>query len=143
VAIVDYYLKHVSDEEQLRLLDRWLAEEVLSLAFKGGHRKSHFRMMPFRSLRAMGLPSLVHRRRQIRHGQIAAPFFVWKSYQTQKSSRETAVRLRPQTAGAAAFSPSSEAVTIEASQEELVGERRHLSRGLIEVGKSEDLPTFP
>ena len=142
VAIVDYYLKHVSDEEQLRLLDRWLAEEVLSMAFKGGHRKSHFRMMPFSSLRAMGLPSLVHRRRQIRHGQIAAPFFVWKSYQTQKSSRETAVRLRPQTAGAAAFSPSPEAVTIKSSQEELVGERRHLSRGLIEVGKSEDLPTF-
>ena len=143
VAVVDYYLKHASDEDQLRLLDRWLAEEVLSLAFKGGHRKSHFRLMSFRSLRAMGLPSLVHRRRQIRHGQIAAPFFVWKSYQTQKSSREMAARLRPQTAGATAFSPSPEAVTIQASQEGLVGERRHLSRGLIEVGKSEDLPTFP
>ncbi|HXJ03665.1 MAG TPA: RNA-directed DNA polymerase [Candidatus Acidoferrum sp.] len=143
VAIVDYYLKHVNDEGQLRLLDRWLAEEILSLAFKGGHRKSHFRMMPFRSLRAMGLPSLVHRRRQIQHGQIAAPFFVWKSYQTQKSSRETAARLRPQTAATAAFSPSPEAVAIESSQEELVGERSHLSRGLIEVGKSEDLPTFP
>jgi hypothetical protein len=143
VAIVDYYLKHVSDEDQLRLLDRWLAEEILSIAFKGGHRKSYFRMLPFRSLRAMGLPSLVHRRRQIRHGQIAAPFFVWKSYQTQKSSREMAARLRPQIAGAAAFSPSPEAVTAETSQEELVGERRHLSRGLIEVGKSEDLPTFP
>jgi RNA-directed DNA polymerase len=142
VAIVDYYLKHVNDEEQLRLLDRWLAEEVLSLAFRGGHRKSYFRRMPFRSLRAMGLPSLVHRRRQIQHGQIAAPFFVWKSYQTQKSSRETAARLRPQTAGTAAFSPSPEAATIQASQGELVGERRHLSRGLIEVGKSEDLPTF-
>ncbi len=142
VAIVDYYLKHVSDEEQLRLLDRWLAEEILSIAFKGGHRRSYFRMLPYRRLRAMGLPSLVHRRRQIQHGQIAAPFFVWKSYQTQKSSRETAARLRPQTAGAAAFSPSPEAVTAQASQEELVGERRHLSRGLIEVGKSEDLPTF-
>jgi Reverse transcriptase (RNA-dependent DNA polymerase) len=143
VAIVDYYLKHVSDEDQLRLLDRWLAEEILSIAFKGGHRKSYFRLLPFRSLRAMGLPSLVHRRRQIQHGQIAAPFFVWKSYQTQKSSRETAAKLRPHTAGAAAFSPSPEAVTAESSQEELVGERRHLSRGLIEVGKSEDLPTFP
>ena len=143
VAVVDYYLKHVSDEGQLRLLDRWLAEEILSLAFKDGHRKSHFRLMPFRSLRAMGLPSLVHRRRQIRHGQIAAPFFVWKSYQTQKSSRETAARLRPQIAGEAAFSPSPEAVAIQSSQEELVGEGGHLSRGLIEVGKSEDLPTFP
>jgi len=142
VALIDYYLKHVNDEAQLRLLDRWLAEEVLSLAFGGGHRQAYFRRLPYRSLRAMGLPSLVHRRRQIRHGQIAAPFFVWKSYQTQKSSRETAVKLRPQHAAAAAFSPSPEAVAVTSSREELVGERSHLSRGLIEDGKSEDLPTF-
>jgi RNA-directed DNA polymerase len=115
VAIVDYYLKHVSDEAQLRLLDRWLAEEVLSLAFGGGHKKNYFRLLPYRSLRAMGLPSLVYRRRQILHGQIAAPFFVWKRYQAQKSSRETAARLHPQTAAAAAFSPSPEAVTIPSS----------------------------
>lgn len=115
VAIVDYYLKHVSDEAQLRLLDRWLAEEVLSLAFSCGHKKSYFRLLPYRSLRAMGLPSLVHRRRQILHGQIAAPFFVWKRYQAQKSSRETAARLHPQSAAAAAFSPSPEAVTIPSS----------------------------
>ncbi len=83
-----------------------------------------------------------YRRRQIRHGQIAAPFFVWKSYQTQKSSREAAARLRPQTAGTAAFSPSSEAVANQASQEELVGESRHLSTGLIEVDMSEDISTF-
>lgn len=141
VALIDYYLKHVNDEAQLRLLDRWLAEEVLSLAFGGGHRKAYFRRLPFRSLRAMGLPSLVHRRRQIQHGQIAAPFFVWKSYQREKSSRETAVKLRPQNAAAEAFSPCPEAVT-KSSREELVGERCHLSRGLIEDGKSEDLPPF-
>src|SRR5207302_669366 len=29
VAIIDYYLRHVTDEAQLRRLDRWLAEEVL------------------------------------------------------------------------------------------------------------------
>jgi hypothetical protein len=40
VAIIDYYLKHVSDERQLRRLDLWLAEEVLSLVF-GGHKKGH------------------------------------------------------------------------------------------------------
>ena len=134
VAIIDYYLKHVSEDDQLRLIDRWLAEEILSLAFRGGHRKSFFRKLPFRALRAMGLPSLVHRRRQIQHGQIAAPFFVWKSYQTYKSSRETAARLPRQTA-LAAFSSSPEAVTATSSPEDLVGERRHLSKGLIEVGK--------
>lgn len=114
VAIIDYYLKHVSEESQLHLLDRWLAEEVLSLAFGGGHKKSYFRVLPFRSLRAMGLPSLVHRRRQILHRQMDAPFFVWKRYQAQKSSRETAARLWPQSA-AAAFSPSPKAVTIPSS----------------------------
>ena len=134
VAIIDYYLKHVSEEAQLRFIDRWLAEEILSLAFRGGHKKSFFRRLPFGALRAMGLPSLVHRRRQIQHGQIAAPFFVWKSYQTQKSSRETAARPRPQSASAA-FSSSPEAVTGTSSREELVGERRHLSRGFIEVRK--------
>ena len=46
VAILDYYLKHVDNEEQLRRLDRWLAEEVLSLVF-GGHRKGHFRRIGF------------------------------------------------------------------------------------------------
>jgi RNA-directed DNA polymerase len=142
VAIIDYYLKHVSDESQLRLLDRWLAEEILSLAFNGGHKKSYFRLLSYRRLRAMGLPSLVHRRRQIQHRQIAAPFFVWKCYQAQKSSRETAARLRPQFAAAAAFSPSPEAVAIPSSSEGLVGERRHLSRGLIEVDMSEDISTF-
>ncbi len=126
VAIIDYYLKHVTDESQLRLLDRWLAEEVLSIAFRGGHKKGYFRLLPFESLRAMGLPSLVHRRREIRHGQIEAPFFVWKRYQQQKSSRETAARLLPPKAESPAFSPCPEAVTAHSFSEDLVGEGRHL-----------------
>ena len=81
VAILDYYLKHVDDEAQLRRLDRWLAEEVLSHVF-GGHKKGHFRRIGFDRLRAMGLPSLVHRRRLIRRGRIESPFFIW---QRQKS----------------------------------------------------------
>ncbi|HXJ13453.1 MAG TPA: RNA-directed DNA polymerase [Candidatus Limnocylindrales bacterium] len=126
VAIIDYYLKHVSDESQLRLLDRWLAEEVLSIAFNGGHKKGYFRLLPYKSLRAMGLPSLVHRRREIRHGQIEAPFFVWKRYQQQKSSRETAARPFPPKAESPAFSPCPEAVTAHSSSEDLVGEGRRL-----------------
>jgi hypothetical protein len=141
VALIDYYLKHVTDESQLGLLDRWLAEEILALSLRAGHKKSHFHDIPFRALRAMGLPSLVHRRRQIRHGQIPAPFFVWKSYQTQKSSRETAARLQPRFAELAAFSPCPQAVAA-ASQEDLVRERSHLSKGLIEAVKSQDLTTL-
>jgi hypothetical protein len=90
VAIIDYYLRHVSDEHQLKQLDRWLAEEVLSLTFGGGHRKGHFRALPFAKLRAMGLPSLVHRRRLLRHGHISSAFFIWNDCQMKKSRGLTA-----------------------------------------------------
>ncbi len=79
VAIIDYYLKHVDDEDQLRLLDRWLAEEVLALAFQNGHRKGNFRRLPFKRLREMGLPSLRHRRRLLRHGHIRSSFFTLRT----------------------------------------------------------------
>jgi reverse transcriptase-like protein len=116
VAVIDYYLKHVEDEEQLQQLDRWLAEEVLSIAF-GGHRKGHFRRVGFDQLRAMGLPSLVHRRRLLRHGRIVSPFFIWTRYQETKSSKGTAARLRrpAKLPAGAAFSPHPEAAVEKAS----------------------------
>ena len=45
VAILDYYLKHVDDEKQIRLLDRWLAEEVLA-----GFRRSQEGPLPAHQL---------------------------------------------------------------------------------------------
>lgn len=95
VAIIDYYLRHVTDESQLRRLDRWLAEEVLSLAFQGGHKKGYFRLLPFRRLRQMGLPSLVHRRRLILHGHVESPFFVWRAYRANRGRGGTAARSNP------------------------------------------------
>jgi hypothetical protein len=92
VAILDYYLKHIDDERQLRLLDRWLAEEVLSLSL-GGHKKGHFRRLSFAELRAMGLPSLVHRRRLIRNGRIDSAFFVWQREKSTRAFKGTAARL--------------------------------------------------
>jgi hypothetical protein len=92
VAILDYYLKHVDDEEQLRSLDRWLAEEVLALVF-GGHKKGHFKRVSFGQLRSMGLPSLVHRRRLIRRGCIATPFFIWQQERSARAFRGTVARL--------------------------------------------------
>ena len=74
-AIVDYYLKHVDDEEQLRTLDRWLADEVLARAFMTGHRKGNFRRVSFEELRALGLPSLRHRRRLLSHQKLESRFF--------------------------------------------------------------------
>jgi hypothetical protein len=108
VAILDYYLKHVDDEEQLRRLDRWLAEEVLSVAFGGGHRKGYFRRISFAALRAMGLPSLLHRRRLIRHQQVEAPFFIWKKQKRSRAFEGTVARRRARK-GSAAFSPVPEA----------------------------------
>jgi hypothetical protein len=107
VAILDYYLKHVNDEWQLQLLDRWLAEEILSRVF-GGHRKSHFRRIPFAELRAMGLPSLLHRRRMILNGRIESPFFIWQREKVTRAFRGTVARLC-RSAGETAFSPFPEA----------------------------------
>src|SRR5579859_1517719 len=100
VAIVDYYLKHVTDVKQLRLLDRWLAEEVLSLVF-GGHKKSNFSKLGFDALRELGLPSLVHRQRLILHGHTESPFFLWQGQKIERASRGTvARRARAASAGA-------------------------------------------
>ncbi len=112
VAIIDYYLRHVTDEEQLRRLDRWLAEEVLFVAFGQGHKKRHFRALPFGQLREMGLPSLVHRRRLVLHGHIESPFFIWKNYQAQKGSGAVA---RPEASRRPAFSQGPEAAAAASS----------------------------
>ncbi len=112
VAILDYYLKHVDDEAQLRLLDRWLAEEVLSLVF-GGHRKGRFRRISFAQLRAMGLPSLVHRRRMIRRRKIESPFFIWQKQQAIRAFRGTVARRSRARGASAAFSPLPEAAARE------------------------------
>lgn len=111
VAILDYYLKHVDDEDQIRLLDRWLAEEVLACVF-GGHKKGHFRRISFMDLRAMGLPSLVHRQRLIRRGAIVSPFFIWQKERSAKAFRGTVARL-PQGTRPAAFSSVLEAAAGE------------------------------
>jgi len=112
VAILDYYLKHVTDADQLRVLDRWLAEEILSLVF-GGHKKGHFAKMSYHELRQFGLPSLVHRRRMILHRKIGSPFFIWQQQKADRAfkgtvaSRGRAVRI------ASGFSPCPEAAVPE------------------------------
>jgi len=88
VAIVDYYLKHVTDVGQLRAIDRWLAEEILSLVF-GGHKKGHFAKLKFSTLRELGLPSLVHRQRLILHGHTESSFFLWQQQKTIRAFRGT------------------------------------------------------
>lgn len=92
---------------RLRLLDRWLAEEVLSKVF-GGHKKGHFRRISFRELRVMGLPSLLHRRRMILSGRMESPFFIWQREKATRAFRGTVARLC-RSAGETAFSSFPEA----------------------------------
>ena len=81
VAVIDYYLKHTNNIQQLQLLDRWLAEEVLATALDTGHKKGNFAKISFEELRAMDLPSLIHRRNLLRHGHIDNSFLRWKNAQ--------------------------------------------------------------
>jgi len=115
IAIVDYYLRHVSDEVQIRLLDRWLAEETLAVILNAGHKRGNFRKISFNVLRSRGLPSLAHRRRLIIHGRLKAPFFIWKNYQVSKARKGTAARpLIPRNyLGQSVFSPFPKAAAIK------------------------------
>jgi hypothetical protein len=108
VAILDYYLKHITDTSQLRLLDRWLAEEILSLVF-GGHRKGHFARISFEQLRHWGLPSLLHRHRLIRHGKIDSPFFIWQLQKLDRAFKGTVASRTRATSAPSGFSPCPEA----------------------------------
>jgi hypothetical protein len=108
VAILDYYLKHVTDISQLCLLDRWLAGEILSLVF-GGHKKGHFARISFEQLRQWGLPSLVHRHRLIRHGKIDSPFFIWQQQKIDRAFKGTVASRKRASGAASGFSPCPEA----------------------------------
>jgi len=127
VAILDYYLRHVTDIPQLRRLDRWLAEEILSLVF-GGHKKSHFAKISFEELREFGLPSMVHRHRLIRHRKIDSPFFIWQQQKIGRAFKGTVASRKRAMGAASDFSPSPEA----AAQEKPVREGGRLYMGVME-----------
>ncbi len=127
VAILDYYLRHVTDIPQLRLLDRWLAEETLSLVF-GGHKKSHFAKISFEELRKFGLPSLVHRHRLIQHQKIDSPFFIWQQQKIGRAFKGTVASRKRAIGAVSDFSPSPEA----AAQEKSVREDGRLYMGVME-----------
>ncbi len=117
IAIIDYYLKHIDDEEQLRQIDRWLAEEVLARALQTGHRKGNFARLPFKRLRQMGLPSLRHRRRLLRHGIIKSSFLALRIHwlmeeerrRKEKRKQKQMEMVRKRLPGLRTFSPSLKA----------------------------------
>lgn len=93
-AIIDYYLKHVEDEHQLKVLDREIAEMVISTVLDKPFRPRDFRTIPYGKLRKYGLLSLVHRNRLHRHGQLNVPFLslynsiLFERYETSKRRRQ-------------------------------------------------------
>ena len=127
VAILDYYLKHATDPEQLRLLDRWLAEEILSLVF-GGHKKGNFAKISYEQLRGYGLPSLVHRQRLIRHEKIESPFFIWQQQKADRAFKGTVASRKRATSAVSDFSPCPEA----AAHDKPVREGGRLYMGVME-----------
>jgi hypothetical protein len=127
VAILDYYLKHTTDADQLRRLDRWLAEEVLSLVF-GGHKKGNFANLSYEELRQYGLPSFIHRQRLIRHGKIKSPFFIWQQQRKDRVFKGTVASRKRATSAVSDFSRCPEA----AAPEKPVGEGGRLYMGVME-----------
>lgn len=119
IAIIDYYLRHVSDEAQIKLIDRWLAEEALSVILGTGHKKGNFRKISFKKLRERGLPSLAHRRKLILHSHLESSFFVWKNYQVLKAHKGTAVR-HPVSIDKGAFSPLPGAAVVNPREREVL-----------------------
>ncbi|MCX5747984.1 MAG: reverse transcriptase domain-containing protein [Proteobacteria bacterium] len=54
------YVGRVADDNALRELDKWVAQTVLKLGLGRGFKKGLFRRYPYRRLRELGLPSMLH-----------------------------------------------------------------------------------
>lgn len=74
IAIIDYYLKHVTDEKQLREIDKLIAQKIISAVLGRKFKNGLFKVISFKNLREYGLISLVHRSRLHRHGHINIKF---------------------------------------------------------------------
>lgn len=86
-AIVDYYLKHVNDEIQLKNMDRIVTEMIISVILEKKFRKGDFRKVPYKKLRDAGLISLLHRNRLHRHGHLKVNFL--SLYNEKVTNRHT------------------------------------------------------
>ena len=73
-AIVDYFLAHVEDEEQLESMDRQISELLVSASLGKNFRLSHYKQIPYEFLRRSGLISLLHRSRLLRSKEIKFSF---------------------------------------------------------------------
>lgn len=76
ISLIDYYLKHINDENQLKNMDRLIKEmAVCAILNEKQFNKSFLNKVKFIDLKNAGLPSLLHRHRLIAHGHIKINFF--------------------------------------------------------------------
>ena len=73
-AIVDYYLKHVNYEPQLKMMDRLITEIVIGAILDKKFRKRDYSTVPSALLYKKGIISLLHRSRLHRHGHLHVNF---------------------------------------------------------------------
>ena len=73
-AIIDYFLAHVEDEEQLKSMDKQIAELIRSASTGRKFKHAHFKIVPYGLLRRAGLLSLLHRSRLLRSREIKFSF---------------------------------------------------------------------
>lgn len=73
-AIIDYFLTHVEDEEQLKSMDRQISELIISASLGRNFRLAHYKLIPYSFLRKSGLISLLHRNRLLRSKEIKFSF---------------------------------------------------------------------
>ena len=73
-AIIDYYLKHVTDEAQLKQLDMIIAQLTISAYLNKPFRFKDFSKCSYKTLRTNGLPSLLHRHRLFKQGHLKVDF---------------------------------------------------------------------
>ena len=74
VAIIDYYVKHIDDEAQMKMMDRMVAELIIGTVLDKKFRNRDFSTIPFGKLRDMGLTSILHRHRLYAHGHLKSNF---------------------------------------------------------------------
>jgi hypothetical protein len=94
VAIIDYYLKHINDENKLKILDRLIAELIISTVLNKPFKKKDFKIIPFKKLRELGLISLLHRHRLHKHGHLKVNFLSVRNDLLSKRYYDTIERQR-------------------------------------------------
>lgn len=73
-AIIDYYLKHINNDNQLKQMDMLIAQFVISVVLNRKFKYKLFSFVSYSKLRDFGLVSLVHRRRLHHHGHLKVNF---------------------------------------------------------------------